>query len=303
MLHQVFNLQKKHKQMSFNKSKYLAIIFAVLVFSTCDKIEKPYLEENSDKCGNGNLSIPIKKILLEDYTGHTCGNCPRAAEQTELLINTYCDHIIPVSIHVGFFAEPYTSGKYTYDFRTTAGAAWDAEFGNSTAGLPNGLVNRTSYNASKILAYESWAAAIDKLLKEPPAINIEIKNNYNGDTRELETFVDIGFLKSTTNELKLTILLVEDSLVNWQKDYDYDDLTNPGNTDIENYVHRHVLREAINSPWGEIVEGSTKQGEIFSKTVNYILKAEFVAKHCSIVAFVSSSDTKEVIQAEIRELF
>jgi hypothetical protein len=123
------------------------IILSVII--ACDKVNKPYTEEFG-KCGNGNLSIPIRKILLEDYTGHTCGNCPRAAEQTELLINNYCDHIVPISIHVGFFAEPYPTGEFTYDFRTDVGNYFDETFGISTAGLPNGMVNRTIYNGSPI---------------------------------------------------------------------------------------------------------------------------------------------------------
>jgi len=286
--------------MKCNLIIFVKIIFVVLVFSACDTIDKPYLEENGGKCGNGNLSIPIKKVLLEDYTGHTCGNCPRAAEQTEFLIETYCDHIIPVSVHAGFFAEPNPSGKYTYDFRTTAGYAWDGFFGNSSAGLPNGMLNRTEYNGTKILAYESWATAVEQLLNQPPTINIKIENNYNENTRELKTSINTSFLNSASGELKLTVLIVEDSIVNWQKDYNYVDLENPGNTDIENYIHRHVLRNAINGSWGEtIVENGIEQGKTLNKSFSYVINTEWVEERCSVIAFVYRSDTKEIIQAEV----
>ena len=289
--------------MKYYLIKFATLIITVLVFFACDKIEKPYLEENGGKCGNGSLSIPIKKILLEDYTGHTCGNCPRAAEQTELLVETYCDHIIPISVHAGFFADPYVSGKYTYDFRTTTGYAWDGFFGNGSAGLPNGMVNRIEYNGTKILAYESWAAAVEQLLKEPPTINIKIENNFSKGTRELKTSVDVSFLKSTSEQLKLIVLIVEDSIINWQKDYEYVDLENPGNTDIENYVHRHVLRSTINGDWGNtIVEDGIEQGKILNKSFTYVLNPEWLAEHCSVIAFVYRADTKEVIQAEVNKL-
>lgn len=289
--------------MKFNLIRFATIIFAVLVFSACDKVEKPYLEENGGKCGNGSLSIPIKKILLEDYTGHTCGNCPRATEQTEYLIETYCDHIIPIAVHAGFFADPRSSGKYTYDFRATTGYSWDGTFGNSAAGLPNGMLNRTEYNGTRILAYGSWPAAAEQLLKEPPTISIKIGNNYNDDTRELKTVVDVSFLKSASEELKLTVLIVEDSIINWQKDYDYEDLENPGNTDIENYVHRHVLRDAINGSWGEtIVENSIQQGKSVNKSFSYVLDTEWMANHCSVIGFVYNVGTKEIIQAEVSKL-
>ncbi len=288
--------------MKFYLMKHITIIIAVLIFSSCDKVEKPYLEENGGKCGNGNLSIPIKKILLEDYTGHTCGNCPRAAEQTEYLIETYCDHIIPVAVHAGFFADTYSSGKYTYDFRTTTGYAWDGIFGNGAAGLPNGMLNRIEYNGSRILAHESWPAAVEQLLKEPPTIDITIKNSFNETTRELIITVKVSFLKSASQELKLNVLIVEDSIINWQKDYEYVDILNPANTDIENYVHRHTLRDAVNGAWGEIiVENTISQGKSVNRSFSYTVNNEWEAANCSVIAFIYRSDTKEIIQAELSE--
>ena len=56
-----------------------------------------------------------KKILLEDYTGHKCGNCPRAAEKAEELKEIYGDQLIPIAIHAGFFASDF-GGNFTTDF-------------------------------------------------------------------------------------------------------------------------------------------------------------------------------------------
>jgi hypothetical protein len=288
----------KHKLLKFGIT-----ILAIIAFSACDTIKKPYLEENGGKCGNGNLSIPIKKVLLEDYTGHTCGNCPRAAEQTEFLVETYCDHVIPISVHAGFFAEPWASEKYTYDFRTDIGNDWDDFFGNSSAGLPNGMLNRTEYNGTKVLAHETWASALEQLLNETPLIDIKIKNSYNIDTRELKSSVDINFLKNISGTLNLSVLIVEDSIVNWQKDYNYEDLENPGNTDVENYIHRHVLRGAVNGTWGEtIVEQTIQQGKSINKSFTYELNQDWFARHCSVVMFVYYTNSKEIIQAELTEI-
>ncbi len=270
--------------------------FILVFFATCDKVEKPYTEDFG-KCGNGNLSIPIRKILLEDYTGHTCGNCPRAAEQTEFLIDNYCDHIVPISVHVGFFAEPYPSGKYTNDFRTEAGNYFDATFGNSSAGLPNGMVNRTEYNGSRVLSYDTWPSAIDLILQQAPTVDINIENGYNVDTESYTSKVKVDFLSSLQNKLNLSVLIVEDSIVNWQKDYDAPVV------DIENYVHRHVVRAAVNFNEGEtIVESSIAKGQSITKNYTLSLNGEWVKKNCSIVAFVYNADSKEVLQAETQKL-
>ena len=99
------------------------------------------------------------------------------------------------------------------------------------------------------------------------------------------------------------MLIVEDSIINWQKDYDYVDPDDPQNKDIENYLHRHVLRIAVNANEGEnIVKVSIEQGKSINKTYQFVLDNEWKANHCSIVAFVFNNETKEVLQAEIQKL-
>ena len=49
----------------------LAIMVATIL-NSCDKVEGPVKEVLPPPSGN-------RKVLVEDYTGHRCGNCPRAA--------------------------------------------------------------------------------------------------------------------------------------------------------------------------------------------------------------------------------
>ena len=104
--------------------KNLLILFLITItFFSCDKIEGPYKIDN----GNGNpidTNTFIKKILVEDYSGHTCSNCPNAARELEALIDIYGNKIVPITVHAGkTYARPYSSSqapKYQYDFRTKA---------------------------------------------------------------------------------------------------------------------------------------------------------------------------------------
>ena len=79
-----------------NLKYFFAFIFTFSnIFQSCDVIEGPFteeviLEECAEKC---------KKILLEDYTGHKCGNCPRAAEKAEELKEIYGDQLKKVASH------------------------------------------------------------------------------------------------------------------------------------------------------------------------------------------------------------
>ena len=102
--------------------KYLFGAAILLLIQACDKIEAPYREGAVVVSGTNDSTVvigsdtivfpsdtasPRKKVLVEDYTGHLCGNCPYAG----LLLNDtlrgiYGDKFITVSVHSGFFAYP-----------------------------------------------------------------------------------------------------------------------------------------------------------------------------------------------------
>ncbi len=263
-----------------------------MFFISCDKIEGKFIEENNSLCGDASLPVPIKKILVEDYTGHKCGNCPRAAEQTEVLLSVFCDHIIPVSVHVGYFAKPATGDKYTEDFRSEAGNFFNDYFGNDNAGLPNGMVNRMAYNNNTILPYTDWSAAIATQLDDAPQVDIRMENNYSLEGRQLKTKITCGFLTDISKTLTLSVFIVEDSITAWQKDYQ----ATPD--DIPDYIHRHVLRKNISAIWGDDITGSTNKNSFFIKKYDIKLDEAYNDRHCLVLTFVSYKETKEVLQAE-----
>ena len=51
-------------------------IFTFFILSSCEVVEGPYQNEINS---NGSSETVLQKILIEDFTGHTCRNCPEAA--------------------------------------------------------------------------------------------------------------------------------------------------------------------------------------------------------------------------------
>src|SRR5204862_7030097 len=94
-----------------------------------------------------------RKILIEDYTGFKCGNCPAGAS---ILYNQlkpiYGNDLITIAVHASpsnTFTEPSPpaslppnapAGSYSTDFRTPAGEAWLAFF--NVSANRNGMVSR-----------------------------------------------------------------------------------------------------------------------------------------------------------------
>ena len=243
-----------------------------------------------------------RNVLVEDYTGHTCGNCPRAAEVLHNLELTYGSRIVPMAVHVGFFAEPQNNpdGSYASDFRTPAGNQWNTEFGNSAQGLPNGLVNRRQEGGGYPQSYTDWAAQVATLLAQEPEVFIGMDVSYTESTRTVSVAVDVNVIKDlNSGPYNIIVCLTEDSIIDWQKDYD----PSLADESIEDYVHMHMLRNNFNGTWGnQIGTGNLAAGSVESGNYSMVLDQEWVDRHCNVVAFIYQTGNKEVIQADHRHV-
>ncbi len=278
--------------------KILGCLWLVVIITSCDKIEAPY--ERSSNNGNDTTSA-VRKVLLEDYTGHKCINCPTAAVTAQDLKDNFGDRLVLLSIHAGYWALPDDSGNYTADFRTPAGDELDTYFGVSDIGNPNGMVNRTVYNQSLILGPEMWGAAIQQIIDNAADATIEIELTFDLPSRKLSGDCHIQFLNSLTGRFNLCLYLIENDIVAAQKN---NNTTIGPVPDWLNYVHEHVLRGAINGTWGEEITAGTVQTNIkyhisFS---DFNIKPEWKPEDCKVVAFIYNADTKEVIQAEEQDI-
>ncbi len=264
--------------------KILKILLPILILTvlfSCDKIEVP-LKTQEGTCGDASIQ-PIKKILVEEYTGVKCTNCPEAAATLHEIKNDYCDYVIPIAVHVGYFATP--NSQYPDDFRTEAGDELAITFGNPNS-VPWGLVNRKEYNGKIDLAKDDWRAAVDTLRKFSPEANIIIESSYNETLKEIITNISIEILKDIPYKFNLALYVTEDSIVSKQAP-NYDE-----------YTHRHMLRKAINGALGESFANSATQGSILEKSFTFTANDEWNINHIELVAFISNTETNEIIQAE-----
>jgi len=269
----------------------IAIVSLFLV-SSCDKTEAPY---------KNPIVVPPgeRKVLVEDFTGHKCGNCPRASRDLYKLKEDYGDRLIIMAVHAGNFATPFppSAPYYTYDFRNTVSTTLDTDFGISLAGNPNGMVNRRLVNGSYILSATKWDDEVVNVLSsnEPVPVKITVSPSFNETTRQLTAGVNLEFSTTLTAPHKLCVFMVEDSIVNWQKDYD----VTPN--DIPDYVHREVLRGSMNGTYGEAIE-NTAVNDIVNKSYTTTINPEWDAKHMALIVFLYNVTTKEIVQVEQKHI-
>ncbi len=276
---------------------YIAVLpILLLSISSCDKIEEPFMIVQEED--NNNIIESQRKILIYDFTGHKCGNCPRAHRLISTLKNSYGDAIVSVAIHTTFFAMPL--GSYTYDFRTDIGDelggrdfATNGFYGELN--LPVGLVNNLAPSA--LLSDSDWPAEVQKYISTFAYFAIDIDNSYCAVGNNIITNISVETLVTNNQNLKLVALIIENGIVQKQTDY----IQSP--SDVENYIHDYVLRAGFNGTWGEDLNTNSNTsniGQNFTKEYSHLIDEEWVKENCQVVAFIYNPETMEVLQAEVQ---
>lgn len=274
-------------------SQIVALLLIIIVIVSCDYVQD-VRDPNAPKL-EGN-----RKVLVEDYTGHKCGNCPTAADVLKTLESQYPGKVIPLAIHAGFFAN--TSTAYPTDFKTTEGTAYDSQFGISLAGNPNGLINRVGFGTGGFIkAYSVWGSEVAQMLAKSAKFEIKIKNTFNTSTNSLNTDIKVKSLGYNNGTYKLVVLLTQDSIIAEQLDYRLP----VGSQTISNYEFNHVLRGAINSAWGDAIFSNSVNlnDSIVKSYANFVVNPSYNASKCHVIAYVYDADAAsptfyEVLQVE-----
>jgi thiol-disulfide isomerase/thioredoxin len=287
---------------------YLSIIFLTIMFISCDKVNKnDVIKSRQDIVDPGpvddTISFPdsVNRVaFLEDYTGHTCGNCPKAHDKAQELYVKYPGKIIIGSIHCSSFSNTFPVGapKYTYKFWTLEGKALDNLFKCSLGtGLPKGMINRRQDNSGAFpLDYGQWEAAIVNEFSKKSVIKIESKATLDTVNNKIDLSAKIKYLQTVTDTLNFSVYVVEDSIVAWQTDY-----SKPlGSQDVQFYTHRHVFRKAIGGEIGETISSATKlRKDSLVKTYAIPLDPIWNKKKLSIVTFVSRKSTNVFLNHKV----
>ena len=267
------------------------VCMACLLLSGCDKIEGDFYQivQNEDVTvtfPDINPDEVYRKILVEEFTGHRCTNCPQGHQTLETLHQQYGDTLVTVGIHYGALAKPFGS-VFSYDFRTEAGNQIGAAY--SIDPIPVAIVNRTEKDAG--WPREQWASVLRDVDRSKVFAAVQLINEYDAASKSLKANAKVTTLKAIDHHLRLILFVVEDGVVKPQKD---------GNQDIEDYVHNHVLRCALTDPFGFPLTRDTWQNddsETYAASVSFD-GHDWDPVNCQVVAALFDPITSEILQVE-----
>lgn len=266
---------------------------ASLTLSSCDEVAE------KDRYIEGEAITAERGVLLEDFTGQNCVNCPDAHEVIEVLEKQYgSDKVIAVSIHSGPFAisvKATNFDKNRIGLMTDEGSAIMQEY--SISQFPMGVINMTG----DPMTHDKWANAVENALKETTDVNIELKAEYvPGDTDGENGYsgtikANATVLSGSPRTVNFQFWIVENGIVAQQKNVA---------TTIPDYIHNNVFRaqvfEGAKGKSYTLTEGIEQEiaGTIETRWTN---KERWEVKNLSVIAF--ASDATGVLQVVKVPLF
>lgn len=209
----------------------------------------------------GPVTVEAKKnVLIEDFTGQRCVNCPYAAQKIVDLQEHYgAERVIAVSIHGGGLA--YNEDTTPIGLANAQGREYHTHWGVKS--WPKGLIDRQG----GLIDFEQWDAAVVNRFAVEPQVALSISDlHYDEATHQLSLTTHVS--SELGAEGRLQVWLTESNLVRKQ-------LT-PEQGYVNDYVHNHVFRASVNDPYGDAMTLAAGQSE--DKSYTYTLQTEASGK-------------------------
>ena len=273
------------------KNIIIALVISAGFMIACDRIEGPYIipsevEEVTVEFPPLDPSSVFRKLLIEEYTGHCCPNCPDGHEELDRLHGIFQDTLVIVGIHAGPLAAPQTTdANFSYDFRTDVGNELRSFF--NIDGIPVAIINRKK----DIISPARWQSKLAAEDRTPKAA-IQLVNQYANNT--LKVNAKVTMLQDYPNPVRLSLFLIEDNIIKPQLKH---------SETILDYTHKHVLRAGLNGTFGDMLTGDgilqKDSAYTYGRSITFA-GHDWNPDNCSVVAILHYKDEKkgEVLQVE-----
>ncbi len=257
------------------------IALSIFALASCDEEAPPGLNFTPERSvfdttyiTNTIPAAQATNVLIEDFTGVKCPNCPRAQGVAKKLMSDYPGRVFVMAMHPGKgllatltspFKKPGDDHNSKYDFRTEEAADLLTMLGG-TSQLPIGSINRTLFSPSEsaiLINDNKWPGKTSEKLLTTSIVNIDTfgtKGVYYVDANTIRINVKLTYTSASTDSQFVSIAIIEDSLIDCQED---------GAMVNEIYLHNHILRRMITPTTGSQLKASIVPGRVFEKTYDY----------------------------------
>ena len=237
----------------------------------------------------GEIEPTGKTVLIKDFTGARCVNCPAAAEYAHNLQHQLDeDHIFIMSVHAGYLAQPIGSFP---NFLTEEGTEWY----NNHDSNPLFAVDHVALTDGNTFNEGQIDAPVTAALEEEQTFEIVVDRQFEEASRHLQVNVQAIALVDFDGEFYITACLVEDHITGWQ--------TTPAGVDKE-YDFRNVFRGTLNGAYGEAFEEyHVDPDDTFFFSYSTDINADYNADECYLMVYVyDKRQGDKILQTAVKKI-
>ncbi len=241
-----------------------------------------------------SVSPENKNIILEDFTGISCGNCPNGHQIAQQIKDSNPNDVFLVNIHTGSYANPQGPGT---DFNTIPGTVIAGQAG--IGAYPAGTVNRHHFTMNQTggiaMSRWDWDTASTQILAQLSPVNIGIQALIDMSTNTLTVDVEV-YYTGTQNVISnmLNIAIVQHNIEGPQS----------GMGQLNGiYNHNHMLRHMLTGNWGEQIT-NINPNTLYTNQYTWLMPdsiqdVAFDPINISVIAFVSEGNKEILSGAEV----
>lgn len=273
-----------------------------------------------------NLTFePYKRVVIEEYSGAECVNCPLGIVAMENLLKTYPGQVIPVVIRT-----------YSNDMLGTGLHPYSQYLGLDNFGAPSAVINRSRagypmisvdgdyrFSGAGIIDPDSgneemtWIDHVGAELLEPAETSVDFVSVYDDATQMINVTAKVrSALNTTDNNLHLFAVVTENDIETYQSN-GYSSNTDPdlgewgkGGVYGTSLVYPYMISEVARGTWGTTYNGT---GGLIPATMNSdeTYEAKFAMAlpstvdnpdKCQLVLMLINAGTGTVVNANIASI-
>ena len=238
-----------------------------------------------------SLEPGYRRVLMEEFTGMHCQNCPAGHRTANEIQEAYGDYCHVINIHAGSLATPYPGQT---DLRSAYGEALATQAG--VTGIPSVSVNRHLFSSAQtawaMTGPDTWFDYVDEVVGMETYVNVGAEATIDWQSRELDVTVQLYYTGDAPEEgNRIHVAVVQNNVEGYQigSEANPDQVLENGN-----YLHQHVLRDLLTGLEGDLVE-TVAAGTLLQRTYSKVLpeslnQLPMEIMDLQVVVFVSEAE-------------
>ena len=238
------------------------------------------------------VAIPeLKNVVIEDFTGVKCTNCPQGHQIIELLKAANPNRIIALAMHprnsLGLPVALPPSYAVNPDLRNDKVQDLFANYFGQTS-QPIAAIDRKLFPGETNILIDkgTWTNHANQEIALATPLNIELTTSFDSTSRELTIATELHYTQNVSEENKMTILLVENAITASQVD---------GIVVDTFYQHKDVVRDFITDTRGDAIAMPHDAGRVIIKIYKTTLAAAWKPENMKVAAYVHEYVNSKIV--------